>query len=118
MTLNAEIIKQSNVIEQYEVELLSSILFQNVSIISIDNEQSIKYKIEILKSLKEYLIKNIEIENLTSENQQLDFINLLSKISEQIENFEIITGIKDIKSLKRAAKTFSKKTQFPLGFIE
>ena len=118
MTLTSEKIKESNIIEQHEVELLSKLLFQNISIVSNDTKKTITHKINTLQSLKDYLLKNIEIDNLPSDSAQLNYINLLSKITEQIENFEIVIGIKDINSLKRAAKTFSRKTQFPIGFTE
>lgn len=58
---------------------------------------------------------NTDIDALPSDIQELNFIRLISKINAQIEAFEIITGKKDLESLKRAGKRFGQKTQFPIG---
>jgi hypothetical protein len=112
MTITKENINQSNIIEQQETEMLSSLLFHSISLVPTDDESSIAHKIEILTSLKDYLIKNIDIDSLSSDAQELNYIRILSKITVQIENFEIIIGRKDIESLKRAAKRFAKRTQY------
>ena len=117
MTLTAEKIQESNIIQQSELDNLSLLLLENVSIVSTDNEKSIAHKIDMLTSLKDYLIKNIDINSLPSDAQQLKYIKLLSKITEQIEAFEIIIGRKDIEALKRAAKRFALKTKDPIGFV-
>jgi hypothetical protein len=118
MSVTSENITVSNAIAQQEYDMLSSILFHNTFIVSDDNKERIAYKIEKLKSLREYLIKSVEIDDLPSSNQQLIYIKLLSRITHQIENFEILSNVKKIDSLKRASKSFAQKTQFPIGFTE
>lgn len=118
MSFTTENIPTENAIAQQEYDMLSSILFHNTFIVSDDNKERIAHKIKKLKSLKEYLINNVEIEDLPSDSQQLIYIKLLSRITQQIENFEILSNVKNIDSLKRAGKNFAKKTQFPIGFVE
>ncbi len=112
MTLTSENIKEYNVIEQEETQMLSSLLFHNISLVPTDDEYSIAHKIDVLTSLKDYLLKNIDIDSLSSNVQELNYIRILSKITVQIERFEIIIGRKDIESLKRAAKRFAKRQQY------
>ncbi len=116
MVLLSEKITDYNVIEQDETDKLSSLLMHNISITDSDDENSISQKIDYLTSLKEYLNTSIDIDSLT-EPEQINYINILSKINRQIENFEIAIGRKDIEALKRAAKRFALKTKDPIGFV-
>ena len=97
------------------VENKRDILLDNLFIATSDNEKSINRKILILNSIRETLLKHTDIDALSSDIQELNFIRLMSKINAQIEAFEIITGKKDLESLKRAGKRFGQKTQFPIG---
>lgn len=112
MTITKENIQQSNIIEQKETEMLSSLLFHNISLVPTDDEYTIAHKIDVLTSLKDYLLNNIDIDSLSSDVQELNYIRILSKITVQIEKFEIIIGRKDVESLKRASKRFAKRTQY------
>ena len=118
MVLTSENIKEANLIESNEIESLSSLLLGSVSVDTSDNEKSIEKKIETLLSLKQYLLQVIDIDILPSKKEKTLFIRLLSKINQQIETFEILIGRIDIKEIEKAAITFSKKTQFPIGIYE
>ena len=65
-----------------------------------------------------HLLKNTDIDTLSSEIQELNFIRLISKMNAQIEAFEIIVGKKDLESLKRAGKRFAQKTQSAIGMTD
>ncbi len=115
MIITSDNIKQINKFEQEDAQIFSTILLDNLFIATSDNEKSINRKILILNSIRETLLRNTDIDALPSDIQELNFIRLISKINAQIEAFEIITGKKDLESLKRAGKRFGQKTQFPIG---
>ena len=115
MVITSDNIKQINKFEQEDAQIFSTILLDNLFIATSDNEKSINRKILILNSIRETLLKHTDIDALSSDIQELNFIRLMSKINAQIEAFEIITGKKDLESLKRAGKRFGQKTQFPIG---
>jgi hypothetical protein len=115
MVITLENIKQANKFEQEDAHIFSTILLDNLFVATSDNEKSINRKILILNAIRETLLKNTDIDTLTSEIKELNFIRLISKINAQIEAFEIIVGKKDINDLKRAGKRFAQKTAFPIG---
>ena len=118
MVITLEKIKQTNKFEQEDAQILSSILLENLYVATSDTEKSISRKILILNSIKETLLKNIDIDSLSSDLQELNFIRLISKINSQIEAFEIITGKKDLESLKRAGRRFGQKTRSVIGMTD
>jgi hypothetical protein len=81
---------------------------------SSDNEKSIARKIETLKSIREYFVKNIDIDTLPTDEDELIFLDLISNITEQIEVFEIMIGRKNIETLRRIGQRFGRKHQEPM----
>lgn len=118
MAFLVENINRFNRIEQNDMNNVSSWLFDAVKVSTKDDEKSIEHKIEHLKFLLEYLPKAINIETLTSDNEQLDFIKLLSKLTDVKEDLELLIGKKTMAQLNDISNRFAKKTQYPIGDLE
>ena len=115
MGYTAENIKITNQFDAAEVSLFSEILFNNISAAASDTEQDIERKIEKLTFLSQIARKTVDIEALPSEKYQLAFIRFLSKLHQQIEALEILTGKTTPEQIERIGKRFAQKTQFPVG---
>jgi polyhydroxyalkanoate synthesis regulator phasin len=115
MVITSDNIKQTNKFEQEDAQIFSTILLDNLFMATSDSEKSINRKILILNAIRETLLKHTDIDALSSDVQELNFIRLISKINAQIEAFEIVTSKKNLESLKRAGKRFGQKTQLPVG---
>ena len=118
MEILVENINHFNRIEQNDMNNVSSWLFDAVKISTKDDERSIKHKIEHLKFLLEYLPKAVNIDSLSSDNEQLDFIKLLSKLTDIKEDLEVLINKKTMAELNVISNRFAKKTQYPVGDLE
>ena len=118
MAILVENINHFNRIEQNDMNNVSSWLFDAVKISTKDDKKSIEHKIEHLKFLLEYLPKAISIDSLSSDNEQIDFIKLLSKLTDIKEDLELLVGKKTTAELNDIANRFAKKTQYPIGDLE
>jgi hypothetical protein len=118
MTILAENIKNLNRIEKHDMDHVSTWLFNAVKVSTKDNKNSIEHKIDLLKFLLDYLPHAINIESLASDEEQLSFIKLLSKLTDTKEELEILIGKKTTAELEEIGKNFSKKTQYPIGFTD
>lgn len=111
MVITSENITQSYETGQQAADSFSTFLVDNIAITSSDNTKSIERKINLLTSLKDYLLANIDINSLPNKAQRLNFFKLITKITEQVEEFEIIIGRKDLEHLRRIGKRFGQKHQ-------
>ncbi len=118
MEILVENINHFNRIEQNDMNNVSSWLFDAVKISTKDDERSIKHKIEHLKFLLEYLPKAVNIDSLSSDNEQLDFIKLLSKLTDIKEDLEVLINKKTMAELNVISNRFAKKTQYSVGDLE
>jgi hypothetical protein len=118
MTILAKNIKNINRIEQNDISNVSFWLFDAVKISNNDTEKSIKHKIELLKFLLDYLPQAIDIDALASDKEQLEFIKLLSKLTDVKEDLELLIGEITLEELEAIGENFSKKTQNPVGDLE
>jgi hypothetical protein len=118
MTILADNIKHINRIEKHDIDHVSVWLFDAVKISVKDNKQSVERKIELLKFLLDYLPHAINIESLSSDDEQLTFIKLLSKLTDIKEELEILIGKRTQAELEEIGINFSQKTQSPIGFTE
>ena len=117
MTITIENIEQSNQIGQQSSDFVSALLRQSIAISPLDSEKSIAHKIDVLTSLREYLVNTIDIEMLPTDKDELDFMDLITNITEQIQVFEIIIGRKKIENLRRAGQNLAKKQRYAIGVI-
>ena len=118
MTILAENINNLKKIEQHDIDHLSTWLFDAVNISTKDDEKSIHHKIDHLQFLLNYLPKAIEIDSLTTDEEQLTFIKLLSKLTDIKEELEILTGKLTDNQLNDIGKNFQKKSTYPIGDLE
>jgi hypothetical protein len=118
MTITIENIEESKQRAQEIANSFSSFLHQNIVLTLADNEKSIARKIDILTSLKECFLNNIDIDSLPTNDDELNFINLISNITEQIQKYEIIIGRKDIDALRRAGQRLARKQRISMGIID
>ena len=118
MTITAEHIEQSNQIGQQTTDLMAMLLRQNIVLTSLDNEKSITQKIDVLTLIRENLVKNIDIETLPTDKDELAFMDLITNITEQIQIFEIKIGRKKIENLRRAGQNLAKKQRYSMGIFD
>ena len=117
MTITAEHIEQSNQFGQQTTDLMAMLLRQNIVLTSLDNEKSITQKIDVLTLIRENLVKNIDIETLPTDKDELIFMDLISSITEQIQIFEVIIGRKNFENLRRIGRRFGQKYQQSIDLV-
>ncbi len=118
MTITAENIAYSHKIGQQAADSFAALLLENIAITPSDDKASIKNKITVLTSLKNYILTNIDIDALPTDALQLKFIKLISQLNEQIEAFDILAGTFSHEDLKRIGQRFARKTQYPVGLTD
>ena len=118
MTILVENIKNLNKIEQHDIDHVSTWLFDAVKISTKDDEKSIYHKIDLLQFLLDYLPKAIQIDSLATDEEQLTFIKLLSKLTDIKEELEMLTGKITDSQLNDISKIFYKKSIHPIGDLE
>ena len=118
MVITQEIIEQSEERCQQITRYVASFLSQNITLSHMDSEKSIARKIDVLTALKEYFVTNIDIDTLPTDEDELNFLNLISSITEQIQIYEIIIGRKNIVNLRRAGQNLAKKQRYSMGIVD
>ena len=86
-------------------------LFVNKS----ENQESLEKKLATLEAFKEFIIKYIDIELMPTREAQASYIRFLSKITENIESLEILTGKITVEQIKAASKSLARKWEHPIG---
>ena len=114
MTFTAENIEQSNQIGQRTTDLVS-LMFR---VLPSDTEKSIARKIDDLTALKDHFVTNIDIDTLPTDEDELNFLNLISSITEQIQIYEILIGRKKIENLRRAGQNLGRRQRRLMGIID
>ena len=118
MTISAENITKINRVVENDLNEFTQFMLHSISISSQDDKISIEQKIRTIDSLKNYLLNSINIDLLTSKKEKLFFIKLLSKLSSQKEDLEILIGETNLDSIQKAQKTLRKKTDFAVGIAD
>ena len=111
MTISAENIEQANFRGQQATHWVSSLLHQNMVITPSDDEKSIVRKIDTLKSLKEYFLKNIDADKFSNDQELINYMLFIENITEQITAYEIMIGRIDVENLRRIGRRFGQKHQ-------
>ena len=83
-----------------------------------ENQESLEQKLITLEAFKEFIIKHIKIESIPTREAKSSYIRFLSRITENIEAIELLTGRITIEQIKAAAKSFEKKWKFPIGIYD
>ena len=118
MVITQENIEQSEERCQQIAGYIASFLSQNMALSHTDNKKSIAHKIDVLTSIKELLVQTIDIETLPTDKDELDFLDLITNITEQIQVFEIIIGRKKVENLRRAGQNLAKKQRYSMGIVD
>ncbi len=82
------------------------------------NQASYEKQLITLEAFKEFVLKFIDIESMPTREAKASYIRFLSKITENIESLEILTGKVTIEEIKAAGKSFARKTQFAVGIYD
>jgi hypothetical protein len=118
MTYSTKNIAEINKVNEQDLSKVRGFTINSISFSSNDDEKGIERKIAIIDSFTEYLLKSIKIETTLAKKDKADLMRILSNLSEQKENLEILIGKKNLSDIEQANKNFSQKTQFPIGCTE
>ena len=114
MTISTENIR----IEQSDISDVLSLFLQNISVEKTDNQQVMLKKMDAISSLSKFVIQNIKIDTLSTQEAKHKYIRFLSKLNEMHEALEILTGQVSIEEIEAAGKSFARKTQFAIGIYD
>ena len=118
MVITQENIEQSEERCQQITHYVTSFLSQNITLSHTDTEKSIARKIDDLTALKDHFVTNIDIDTLPTDEDELNFLNLISSITEQIQIYEILIGRKKIENLRRAGQNLGRRQRRLMGIID
>jgi hypothetical protein len=104
--------------QQYQINNISSIVFDTLSISQSDSKDVMLKKFQALQSFRDFLSQFVDFKKLSSKEAKLQYIDFMDNLNQQIEELEILSGQISQKELDTIAKNFSQKTQFPIGFTE
>ena len=105
-------------IKPSEVNKIASIMFDTLSINESDSTDVLLEKLDAIKTFRNFLIKHIDFNKLSSKKSKLEYIDFLDKINQQIEALELLSGQISQEQINTISENFSKKTDFPIGIYE
>jgi hypothetical protein len=105
-------------IKQTEIQSIASIMFETLAIHQSDSQDALLEKLEALKSFKLFLITHIHFNKLSDKKAKLQYVEFIDKLNQQIEDLEKLSGQITQEELNNISKSFSKKTDFPVGIYE
>lgn len=115
MGISIEKVSLINKVNAADLNRMGKFMLTSISLSPTDDMKTIEKKTNIIEVYIQFLINSIDIDALPTAEEQTDYIKLLSKLTQQKEELEILTGKLDIKELERAARSFAQKTQLPIG---
>jgi hypothetical protein len=107
-------------IDQIQVKGVTATSFINeiLTVDTSDSKDALLVKLEALQSFRLFLMRYLDYNKLSNRNAKLEYIDFADNLNQRIEELEILSGQISQKELDTIAKSFSKKTQFPIGFTE
>lgn len=103
-------------IEQSDISDVLSLFLQNLSVDKAESQQVMLKKIDAIEALSKFIIQNIKIDTLPTQEAVHKYIRFLSKLNNMRDALEILTGQTTTEQLELAGKSFARKTQFAIGF--
>lgn len=97
---------------------VTSFINELLAVDTTDSKDALLVKLETLQSFKFFLTRHFDYAKLSNRQAKLEFIDFADYLNQQIEALEILSSQISQKEIDTIAKTFSKKTQFPIGFVE
>jgi hypothetical protein len=101
-----------------EINNISSIVFDTLSINQTDSKEIMLKKFEALQSFRGFLSQYVDFNKLSSKEAKLEYIDFMDKLNQQIEDLEKLSDQISQEQLDTIAKNFAKKTDFPVGIYE
>jgi hypothetical protein len=95
-----------------------NLMLNALSLRDFENQEFLEKKLATLEALKEFTIKYIDIESMSSRESKAAYIRFLSKITDNIESLEILTGKITTEQLKAASQSFARKWESAVGIID
>jgi hypothetical protein len=95
-----------------------NIILNALSVQDSENQEFLEKKLATLEALKEFSIKYIDIESMSLRESKAAYIRFLSKITENIETLEILTGKITVEQIKAASQSFARKWDSAVGIID
>ena len=105
-------------IEQSDISDVLSLFLHNLSVDKTDSQAVMIKKMADISALSKFIIQNIKIDTLPSQEAKHKYIRFLSKLNEMHEALEILTGQVNVEQIEAAGKSFARKTQFAIGIYE
>jgi hypothetical protein len=88
MDLTKEQIKGINKISKKDIDFILSLIFRQITVVEGDDVKEITKKLECLRAFHLWLSTYIDVKTLKSKKKKADFVTLMSKMVQQMENFE------------------------------
>ena len=105
-------------LKEAEVNNITSIVFETLSVNQTDSTAIMLEKFEALKSFKAFLMQFVDFNKLSTKKAKLQYIDFVDKLNQQIESLEFLSGQITQEQLDIISKNFAKKTDFPVGIYE
>ena len=105
-------------IKQPEIEYIASIMFDIMSVNQTDSQNALLEKLEALKSFKSFLMTHIHFDKLPNKKSKLQYADFATKLNQQIEELEKLSGLITQEQIDAIALNFAKKTEFPVGIYD
>lgn len=115
MNLVLENIENNNPVTQNEFEQWAGVLYGSISVSNTDSKPQILQKEQLLDFLIAFLSDYLYSHVWESDEEEFKCIDFLSKLQLQKEILQILNGKTKIADVQSSIRTFSEKTQFPVG---
>ncbi len=104
--------------KQPEIEYIASILFNTMSVNQTDSRDVLLEKYKALESFRSFLTEHIHFDMLPDKKSKLQYAEFATKLNQQIEELELLSGLITQEELDVIAKRFAKKWEFPVGIYD
>jgi hypothetical protein len=95
MAFTKEQIKEVNKITKKDIDFIVSIIFRQITVVEGDDVKEITKKLECLRAFHLWLSTFIDVNALKSKKKKADFVTLMSKMVQQMEDFEKLISEKE-----------------------
>lgn len=88
MAFTKEQIKEVNKISKKDIDIFLSIIYRNITLVEGDDAKEIAKKLACLRAFHRWFSDSVDINALKIKKRKVDFGALMSKMVQQMEDFE------------------------------